>query len=54
VSFGQLLKLANQFRLSRKAYSLFEDNGSKVTQAIKPVIAKHTWTCRIRLLHFLR
>jgi hypothetical protein len=54
VSFSQLLK----------AYNLFTDNGSKVIQAIKPVIAKHatdgcgvfrtTWTCRIRLLHLLR
>jgi hypothetical protein len=31
----------SQFQLGRKAYSLFADNGSKVTQAIKPVIAKH-------------
>ena len=41
VSYSQLLKLANQFQLGRKAYSLFVDNGSKVSKAVKPIVAKH-------------
>jgi len=41
VTFSQLLTLAKEFKVDRKVYRLFSDNGRDVIKLIKPIIAKY-------------
>jgi hypothetical protein len=41
VTFSQLHTLAKEFKVDRKVYRLFSDNGRDIIKVVKPIITKY-------------